>query len=44
MDKEDAIEYLERNLSKKEKNDYDFRCVFHFTKKPETGCLNVEFI
>ena len=31
-------------LSKKEKNDYDFRAVFYFSQKPMEGSLDVEFI
>lgn len=31
-------------LSKKEKNDYDFRAVFYFSQTPIKGSLDVEFI
>ena len=31
-------------LSKKEKNDYDFRAVFYFSQAPTEGSLDVEFI
>lgn len=31
-------------LSKKEKNDYDFRAVFYFSQTPKEGSLDVEFI